>query len=364
MNKKTIIISGGGTGGHIFPAIEIAKAFQRKHPNINIIFVGASQKMEMIKVPKAGFYIIGLWIQGLYRNSFLKNILFPIKLAVSLLQSLFILIYYRPDSVIGTGGFASGPILFMASLLGFKTYIQEQNYFAGLTNKILSNRVDKIFVAYDGMDKFFPKNKIFKFGNPVRHSLKKTQDNSISRKFFGLKPHKFTILVIGGSLGAEPINKSISNTLSYLLQYDYQFIWQTGYRDYVSYVNLKSKNVSVHKFIDRMDLAYAASDIVISRAGAIAISELSFLKKPSILIPSPYVANDHQAENARYLQRNDACIFIKENKLNSQLLIDSIDKMQDSSFRNQIGCNAERLFNYNAADKIVETILIDMFNVK
>ncbi len=167
MNKKTIIISCGGTGGHIFPAIEIAKAFQRTQPDVNIIFVGALQKMEMIKVPKAGFYIIGLWIQGLYRNSFFKNILFPIKLAISLLQSLFILMYYRPDSVIGTGGFASGPILFMASLLGFKTYIQEQNYFAGLTNKILSNRVNKIFVAYDGMDKFFPRIRFSNLAIPL-----------------------------------------------------------------------------------------------------------------------------------------------------------------------------------------------------
>ena len=328
MNKQTIIISCGGTGGHIFPAIEIAKSLSNLDSSLHILFIGALNKMEMTTVPKKGFPIIGLWIQGFYRTSIIKNIFLPIKLLVSLIQAFILLLYYRPVAVIGTGGFASGPVLFVASLLQFKTYIQEQNSYPGLTNKLLSKRVDKIFVSNNNMSQFFPYNKIANLGNPVRHFLKTELDFKFlqkSRNFFNLSEGKFTILIIGGSLGAAPINNAIHNHFNILMQKNYQLIWQTGTRDYAKYFNLQSNNCSIHKFIERMDLAYAASDLVISRAGAIAISEISFLSKPSILIPSPHVTDDHQLENAKYLQKNHACMLVLEEELMSDKLPQEIE---------------------------------------
>jgi len=362
MKKQKIIISCGGTGGHIFPAIEIAKSLQRLDSNLDILFIGALNRMEMKTIPKQGFPIIGLWIQGLHRKSILKNVLFPLKLAISLIHALLLIIYYRPIAVIGTGGFASGPILFIASLIGLKTYIQEQNCFAGLTNKLLSKRVDQIFVAHDGMQKFFPNNKITNYGNPVRQSLKKESSldfTAKSREFFSLSHNKFTVLVVGGSLGAEPINKAIDKHLKTLIEDDIQLIWQTGEHEYHKYCHLNSNNCSVNKFIDRMDLAYAASDLILSRAGAIVIAEISFLSKASILIPSPHVSDDHQAENAQYLKTNNACMLVVEKNLMTQELIDNIRRLQDHSIRQQIGENANQLFHYDAANNIAKDILKD-----
>ena len=268
--------------------------------------------------------------------------------------------YYRPAAIIGTGGFASFPILFVGSLLRYKTYIQEQNCFAGLTNKLLSKRVDKVFVAHDGMQKFFPQKNIINYGNPVRHSLK-TQSSLVviakSREFFSLSHNKFTILVVGGSLGAEPINKSIYRHLKLLMKDDIQLIWQTGETEYDKYNHLHSNHCSVNKFIDRMDLAYAASDLVISRAGAIVIAEISFLSKASILIPSPHVTDDHQTANAHYLKTNNACILLAEKNLNTEELINNIRKLQDNTIRKDIGKNANKLFHYDAADNIAKAIL-------
>ena len=363
MGKNKIIISCGGTGGHIFPAIEIAKSLKKLNPDIDLLFVGAINKMEMIKVPKEGFSIIGIWVQGLYRRSILKNLLFPIKLFVSLIHSFLILLYYRPSAVIGTGGFATGPILFAASVMSCKTYIQEQNCFPGLTNKLLGKRVNKVFVAHSNMDIFFSINKIINFGNPVRKSLKIKNDiKSVTtgRSFFGLSHNKFTILVIGGSLGAEPINQGIYNNLSSLIDNDCQLIWQTGESGYEYYKKFKSNNCSVQKFIERMDLAYSAADIVISRAGAIAITEISFLAKASILIPSPHVTDDHQNKNASYLEKNNATILINESEFINTSLFNIIQDFKDEKYRQLIGDNAWKLFKYNAADNIAKTIINDI----
>ena len=364
MNKKNIkiIISCGGTGGHIFPGLEIAKSLKKINSDVDILFVGAHNKMEMNKVPKVGFNIIGLWIQGWYRNSMSKNILFPLKLIISLIHAFFIIIQFRPNAIIGTGGFASGPLLFVATFLRYKTYIQEQNCFAGLTNKILSNRVDKIFVAYDDMSAFFPINKTINFGNPVRSSLITQLSVPFiekSRTFFKLSNKKFTVLIIGGSLGAEPINKAINYHLKNLLNEDCQIIWQTGNRDFNNYKELNSKNSSVYQFIDRMDLAYAAADLVISRAGAIAIAEISMLSKASILIPSPYVAENHQTVNAMYLKENDACELMTEQQLMSKELITKILSFKSDKLRKKIGKNAHNLFKYDAANNIAKLILED-----
>ena len=334
MKGKKILISCGGTGGHIFPAIEIAKSLKKKNKDIDILFVGAYNKMEMIKVPQEGFSIIGLWIQGFYRKSIFKNLLFPVKLIISLIHSIFILLYYRPIAVIGTGGFASGPLLFVSSLFGITTYIQEQNCVPGITNRILSKKVFKIFVAHNMMEHVFPKNKIINFGNPVRNSLMLKQDlHTInkSKYFFGLSPNIFTILIVGGSLGAEPINKAVYQNLKNIISNDIQIIWQTGVNDYHNYSSCQSKFCSVKKFIDRMDFAYSASDIVISRAGAIAISEISYLSKASILIPSPHVTDDHQTENASYLAKNNACIVIHEDELIDNLT-QAIQKIRNQNF--------------------------------
>tara|TARA_B100000674_G_scaffold496343_1_gene526283 strand:+ start:3099 stop:4202 length:1104 start_codon:yes stop_codon:yes gene_type:complete len=364
MNKKNIkiIISCGGTGGHIFPGLEIAKSLKKINSDVDILFVGARNKMEMNKVPKVGFNIIGLWIQGWYRNSISKNILFPIKLIISLIHSFFIIIQFRPNAVIGTGGFASGPLLLVATFLRYKTYIQEQNCFAGLTNKMLSNRVDKIFVAYDDMSAFFPINKTINFGNPVRSSLVTKLSIAFiekSRTYFNLSNKKFTVLIIGGSLGAEPINKAINYHLKNLLDEDCQIIWQTGSRDFKNHKELNSKHCSVYEFIDRMDLAYASADLVISRAGAIAIAEISMLSKASILIPSPYVAENHQTINAMYLKENNACELITEQQLMSKEFVTKILSFKSDKLREKIGKNAHNLFKYDAANNIAKLILED-----
>ena len=363
MNNQKIIISCGGTGGHIFPAIEIAKSLSDLDPSLNILFIGALNKMEMKTIPNKGFPIIGLWIQGFYRKSIIKNIFLPFKLLVSLIHALVLLLYYRPVAVVGTGGFASGPVLFVASLLKFKTYIQEQNSYPGLTNKLLSKRVDKIFVADNNMTKFFPPKKVVNFGNPVRHSLKRELDFKFlkkSRRFFNLSDNKFTILIIGGSLGASPINNAIHHHLKILMQQNYQLIWQTGKQEYAKYIDLKSDACSIHNFIERMDLAYAASDIVFSRAGAIAISEISFLSKPSILIPSPHVTDNHQLENAKYLQKNHACMLVLEEDLMTDKFTKYIKDYTRHEIREKIGTRANKLFNYDAAKSIAKSILKDV----
>lgn len=369
MRKPKIIISCGGTGGHIFPALEIAKSLQKKDYNLDLLFIGASGRMEMQKVPTAGFPIKGLWIQGLYRKSIIKNILFPLKFIISLIQSLFIVLLHKPVAVIGTGGFASFPILYVASWFGIKTYIQEQNCYPGLANRLLAKHVKRVFVAHHGMKIFFPENKILNFGNPVRTSLKvSSMSKKDSRDFFNLKENVFTILVLGGSLGAPAINKLVQDLffLPNLFSQPFQFIWQTGETQNQNIFN-DCSNCFKTKFIDRMDLAYHAADIVISRAGAIAIAELCFLSKPSILIPSPHVTANHQTINADYLKKNNAAFLISEKEIQNQKgdskcknLVDFIECLiKDKNKREEIGRNANQLFKYNAADEISNVVLGD-----
>ena len=379
-NSKKIIITGGGTGGHIFPAIEIALALKQHDASIDFLFVGSLGKIEMKKVPNYGFKIIGLWIQGIHRKSLLKNILFPIKLLISLIHSLIIILIYKPNVVIGTGGYASGPVIFIASILKIPTYIQEQNSVPGITNQILSKRANKIFVAYDKMDVFFEKNKIIVTGNPVRKSLSnKNITLHKSRSFFKLKSELFTILVVGGSLGAKPINNVILELLKMkkvdlLPKKRLQLIWQTGPDHYSEILNKLNTeidvassmfcNISVHEFIDAMDLAYKAADVVISRAGAIAIAEICYLKKASILIPSPFVADDHQKKNAQYLMNQNASIVINNDGLvDGNRLIKEIQNLQDNlNLISELGTNAHNLFLYNSSDLISRFIINQHFN--
>jgi UDP-N-acetylglucosamine--N-acetylmuramyl-(pentapeptide) pyrophosphoryl-undecaprenol N-acetylglucosamine transferase len=317
MKPLKIIVSGGGTGGHIFPAIAIANAIKTLRADTEFLFVGAEGKMEMEKVPAAGYAIEGLWISGLQRKLTLSNLSFPFKVMSSLAKANRILKKFKPDAVIGTGGFASGPMLRMAAKKGIVTLIQEQNSYPGITNKILSKKVNKICVAYTGMEKFFPKEKILLTGNPVRQDLLNL-DGKRERglEHFGLKSDKKTILVIGGSLGARTINESIINYLPDFERKNIQLVWQTGkyfYETAKKAVGASSaKGIKVFDFIQKMDFAYAVADIVISRAGASSVSELSLVKKPCILIPSPNVAEDHQTKNAMALVTHHAAILIAD----------------------------------------------------
>lgn len=319
MKSYRIILSGGGTGGHIYPAIAIANEFKLRFPMTEFLFVGASDKMEMQKVPEAGYSIVGLWISGFQRRLTFKNLLFPFKLVFSLLKSIQIIRSFKPDVVIGTGGFASGPVLQVASMKGVPTLIQEQNSFPGITNKLLSKRVNKICVAYDGLDRFFPNNKIIISGNPVRQDLLNLQEKTEEAySFFNLETDKKTLLVLGGSQGSRRINQLIETKLDFFNSIGLQVVWQCGKLYSEDYSKHNSRNlVQVHKFINRMDLAYAAADFVISRAGASSVSELCVVGKPVIFIPSPNVSEDHQTKNANAITQNKAALLIAEKDLDS-----------------------------------------------
>ena len=297
---KRFIISGGGTGGHIFPAIAIADELKRRLPDAEILFVGAKDRMEMQKVPQAGYPIEGLWISGLQRKLSWQNLLFPLKFISSLLKSRSIIKRFKPDAVIGTGGFASGAVVKVAGQMGIPTFIQEQNSYAGITNKMLAKNAHKICVAYDAMEQFFPKEKIVKTGNPIRDGLLNIGEyRSEGLSYFHLDSQRKTLLVLGGSLGARRINQLIEQQLPLFEQLGVQVLWQCGKLYYEEYKKYNSEQVRVLAFIDRMELAYAAADVIISRAGASSVSELCVVGKPVIFIPSPNVAEDHQTKNAR-----------------------------------------------------------------
>lgn len=320
MKPYKFIISGGGTGGHIFPAIAIADALKLAYPDAQFLFVGAYGKIEMEKVPRAGYSIKGIWIAGLQRGSILKNILFPLKLLVSFFQSVFILLRFRPNFAIGTGGFASGPILFIAHYLKIKTLIQEQNSYAGITNKALSKIVNVVAVAFEDMDRFFPKNKIILTGNPVREELLDVESKkSEARAHFKLDSSKKTIVILGGSMGAQKINETIAAHLPLFSELGVQLIWQCGslYFDQFKIHN-KQDGIQVHEFIQEMDLLYAAADVLISRAGASSISELALVGKPVLLIPSPNVAENHQYHNALALSKTGGALVLLEKEIDSQ----------------------------------------------
>jgi len=301
MKKYKFILSGGGTGGHIYPAVAIANELKLRFPDAEILFVGAQDKMEMQKVPQAGYPIEGLWIAGLQRKITLQNMMFPFKLMSSLWKSRKIIKKFKPDAVIGTGGFASGPLLQVANNNNIPTVIQEQNSYPGITNKILSKKANAICVAYENLERFFPKDKIVFTGNPVRQDLLDIENKKQEGvSYFKLDANKRTLLILGGSLGARRVNQLIEKELDFLLKSGVQVYWQCGklyYEDYKKYND--RENVQVVAFIDRMDLIYAAADFVISRAGASSVSELCLVGKPTIFIPSPNVAEDHQTKNAK-----------------------------------------------------------------
>ncbi|MCZ4319486.1 undecaprenyldiphospho-muramoylpentapeptide beta-N-acetylglucosaminyltransferase [Aequorivita viscosa] len=355
--KRRFIISGGGTGGHIYPAIAIANELQARFPDAEFLFVGAADRMEMEKVPQAGYKIIGLWISGLQRSLSLQNLAFPLKLVSSLRKSLKILKDFKPDVAIGTGGFASAPLLRMAALRGVPCVIQEQNGHAGITNKWLSTKVQKICVAYDGMDKFFPSDKIKLTGNPVRQDLiDVSSKRAAALAFFNLKKDKKTLLVLGGSLGAKRINELIDKSLPLFEKQQLQVIWQCGKYYGEIYKSKNSKTVQIHTFLNRMDLAYAAADFIISRAGALSVSELCLVGKPVVFIPSPNVAEDHQTKNAMAISEKNAALLIKESELDSKFENEFSALITSEEKQKSLSGNIKKLAKPNATKDIVEEI--------
>ncbi|HOY31543.1 MAG TPA: undecaprenyldiphospho-muramoylpentapeptide beta-N-acetylglucosaminyltransferase [Bacteroidales bacterium] len=360
-NKK-FIISGGGTGGHVFPAIAIANSIKKKCPAAEILFVGATGRMEMEKVPEAGYSIVGLNISGIQRRLTLQNIFIIFKLISSLQKAKKIIRQFKPDVVIGVGGYASGPILRIAASRKIPTLIQEQNSYPGITNKILSKKADKICVAYEGMEKFFPKEKIILTGNPVRQDISDLSGKKdLAAAMFNLHKSKKTLLVIGGSLGARTINQSLLEKLELLAQNNIQLIWQTGKTFYetarTACTGYKDHGINVYAFISKMDYAYAAADVVVSRAGAIAISEICLTGKPAILVPSPNVAEDHQTKNAQALADHSAAILIKDTEAQQILAQKAIELVNDSRMCEKLSANITRFAHNDAADRIAEIIL-------
>ena len=352
------IISGGGTGGHIFPAIAIANELKVNYPDSEILFVGAKGKMEMKKVPEAGYKIKGLEIVGLQRRLTIKNLFFPFKLLKSLSNAKKIIKEFSPDIVIGVGGYASGPTLRVAGKLGIPTLIQEQNSYAGLTNKLLAKNAKKICVAYDGMDVFFPKQKIVYTGNPVRNDiLNTTAKKAIALTHFGLNPNLKTILIIGGSLGARTINESIKEKLTQIKDCDVQLLWQTGsyyYSAMKSAVDYEGcLNVFPQEFIRKMDFAYAVSDVIISRAGALSVSELCIVGKPVILVPSPNVSEDHQTKNAKSLVDKKAAIHVNDVDSHTKLVELALELVENESSCLELSTNIKSLAKPNATKEIV-----------
>jgi len=351
------LISGGGTGGHIYPALAIANEIKARDSQANILFVGASDKMEMQKVPQAGYPIVGLWIAGLQRKLTIQNALFPVKLVSSLLKSYFIIKKHKPKVVIGTGGFASGAVLKMANILGIPTLIQEQNSYPGITNKLLAAKASKICVAYPNLEQFFPKDKIVLTGNPVRQDILNLDDKKEKGiEYYGLDANKKTLVVLGGSLGARRINQLIEKELNYFLDKNIQLIWQCGKLYSNDYQKYNQKNVKVVDFIERMDWVYATADFIISRAGASSVSELCLVGKPVIFIPSPNVAEDHQTKNAQAIVNQNGAIILKENQLESSFESEFSNLLTNETLQQELIINIKKLALPNATQHIVNEI--------
>lgn len=355
------IISGGGTGGHIYPAIAIAQELKAQIPDCEILFVGAEGKMEMEKVPRAGFNIIGLPIRGLQRKLAIENLAFPFKLMQSLWKAWTIVKNFKPDAVIGVGGYASGAVMQVAVWQGVKTLIQEQNSYAGLTNRLVAKSVNKICVAYPNMERYFPKEKIVFCGNPVRKDITDLESvRSEAFKFFDLSENKKTVLVLGGSLGARTINNCLKSGVNELLTQGYQVIWQTGkiyFEEMKAFANtLNNKNLYVKDFIYEMNYAYACADVVISRAGALSVSELCLAGKPSILVPSPNVAEDHQTKNAMALVKENAAVLVKDGEANNNLITKVLELLKDEKRQKELAKNIMKLGKPNASKEIVNEI--------
>jgi UDP-N-acetylglucosamine--N-acetylmuramyl-(pentapeptide) pyrophosphoryl-undecaprenol N-acetylglucosamine transferase len=352
MRKRSFLISGGGTGGHIFPAIAIGKELQKQYPNAHIHYVGARDKMEMQKVPEAGFTIDGLWISGIDRKLSKRNFVFPFKLISSLLKSRRIIKKHKPDVVIGVGGFASGPLLYMANRMGIPTLIQEQNSYPGITNKLLAKKANKICVAFDNMERFFPKDKIVITGNPIRPQLLNCDKSQHDAKaFFGLEDAPL-LLIIGGSLGARTINLAVEQKIDALRNKGIQILWQTG-KLYDKQNDVYGKQVV---FIREMDMAYRAADVVISRAGASSLSELSALGKASVLVPSPNVTEDHQTKNAMALVNEEAALLVKDKEASDELVGVATTLLNDKSRIEKLEQNIKKLAKPDATTHIVAEI--------
>jgi len=359
------IISGGGTGGHIFPAIAIAEALTSKTGKPEILFIGARGRMEMEKVPQAGYPIKGLWISGLQRKLSIRNVLFPVKVIWSMIIARKIIKNFKPDVVIGTGGYASGPTLRMASSLGIPTVIQEQNSFPGITNKMLAGKASRICVAYEGMEKYFPADKIVFTGNPVRTNILENRGSKdAGLKHFGLDSGRTTVLIVGGSQGARSVNQAISRILGDLTNNNIQLIWQTGPVFYPQAIEIIEKLkpearefVKAVPFIQKMEQAYSAADIVVSRAGAIAISELCIAGKPAILVPLPTAAEDHQMKNAKALAQNNAAIVVADHELDKNLEPAILETSQNPDQQQELSKNIAGLAVTDSASRIADEIL-------
>ena len=356
--KPRFIISGGGTGGHIYPAIAIANELKSRFPACEILFVGAKDKMEMQKVPAAGYKIEGLWISGIQRKLTLDNLKFPFKLMSSLAKSRKIIKDFKPDVVIGTGGFASGAVVKVAQQMNIPTVIQEQNSYPGITNKMLASKANAICVAYDGLDAYFKSNKIIKTGNPVRQDLLTIDEKrNEAQEFYGLQNDRKTVVILGGSLGARRINQLIENELPFFKEQNVQVMWQCGkfYIDeYKKYHN--NADVLVYDFIERMDLLFAAADVIVSRAGASSVSELAIVGKPVIFIPSPNVAEDHQTKNAKSITDKNAAILIKESALDNQFQEQILRLLTNEQLKETLSKNIKALALPNATKDIVNEI--------
>ncbi len=361
MSNHRFIVSGGGTGGHIFPALSIAEGLKQRFPDAEILFVGAIGKMEMEKVPAAGFPIVGLPVAGFHRGEIWRNLLFLPKLLASLWKARLVVRKFKPDCVIGVGGYASGPILKVAIQMGIPAILQEQNSYAGVTNKLLGKKASKICVAYQNMGRFFPEEKLVFTGNPIRKGLEDIENKSDEAlKFFGLDPAKPVVLVVGGSLGARSLNNGIRAKLELIRSSGVQFLWQTGK---IYYADLKSDleanpagSVHLLEFIQRMDLAFAAADLVISRAGAGTISELCVVGKPAILVPSPNVAEDHQTANAKSLADQDAAVLIRDAEVNDRLVEEALLLVNDQQRLALLAENIKKIATPHATNDIVEVI--------
>lgn len=356
-----VIIAGGGTGGHIFPAVAIAHALQRLAPGTEVLFVGANGKMEMEKVPQEGFKIIGLDIAGFNRSNLLKNISLPFKILKSHLKAKSVIRDFNPNVVIGVGGFASFPVMNAAQGMGIPTLIQEQNSYAGKSNKILGKKAKAICVAYERMEKFFPKEKILLTGNPVRKNISQSRiTRSEGQAWLGLKPERTTILVVGGSLGAKAINEAIDANLADLIAEDVQLVWQTGkpyYETAKQSAAMYKDKVKVFDFIREMDYAYAAADMVVSRAGALAIAELCIAAKPVIFVPYPFAAEDHQTSNAMALVEHNAALMVKDNDARIELVKKIKTLLHDASMQELMSQNLVRMAIKDADERIAKKII-------
>ena len=364
-----VIISGGGTGGHIFPAIAVADELKRQNPNVEILFIGAQGKMEMERVPKAGYKIEGLWISGFQRKLTWQNLIFPFKVIHSMIKVGGIIKKFNPDVVVGFGGYASGPALRAAANKGIPTILQEQNSYAGVTNKILAQKAKKICVAYEGMEAFFPKEKIILTGNPVRKDIgkgtPKMKEEAI--KYFGLDPNKKTIVILGGSLGARTLNQAMeANTDLLQTRNDVQVLWQCGrlYDDQFKVLKAANlPNIQMRPFIDKMDLAYAIADVVIARAGALTVSELCLAGTASILVPSPNVAEDHQTKNAMALVNKQAALLVKDANAKTEMIHKALEVLDNKERKEDLSKHILLLAKPEAA-KVIAQVVLDVMESK